>query len=269
MDWKVADTPNDYHQELKANLQIIAPFYDADYRNFHEDLPLIIQIAQDCQGPVLELGCGTGRVLSALCQQKIPCTGIDLSPAMLARAQHRFGDLQPVAKPQLFCQDMRDFDLQRRDFSLAIVATNTLMHLVQPDWQRAALTAIHRHLIPQGRIVLDLFNPPVRDLVLQEGHWQSVDAWAGPNGAWITKWMQRDVDWTHQRQYTRLMFETLHPDDRLEQAECRFVLRFLWAHEVELLLAQCGFRLIHVWGSYTCAPLEDQSETMVWVAEKR
>ncbi len=269
MDWNVAAAPHAYHRELIANLQIIAPFYDADYRNFHEDLPLIIQIAQDCQGSVLELGCGTGRVLAALCQQGIPCTGLDLSPAMLARAQHRLRDLSAAVKPRLFCQDMREFELQPQDFSLAIVATNTLMHLVQPAWQQAALTAVHRHLGPQGCLVLDLFNPPVRDLVLQEGSWQSVDAWAGHQGAWITKWMYRAVDWTRQIQYTRLMFETLHADDSLEQAECRFALRFLWPHEVELLLEQCGFRLLHVWGSYTCTPLDDHSETMLFVAEKR
>ncbi len=269
MDWKTATTPSEYYPELIANLQVIAPFYDLDYRNFHEDLPLITQVAQECPSPVLELGCGTGRVLSALCQQNIPCTGIDLSPAMLTLAQKRFQDRTSAMRPQLYCQNMQDFDLEQKDFGLAVLATNTLMHLVQPDWQRSALSAIHRHLTPQGRIVIDLFNPPVQELVWQDSQWQSVDAWAGANGAWITKWMKREINWTYQIQFTRLMFETLYPNNRLEQIECRFALRFLWAHEVELLLEQCGFQLIHLWGSYTHTPLDDHSETMVFVAERR
>ncbi len=265
----VAVTPTHYHQDLITNLQIIAPFYDADYRNFREDLPLFTQIAQDCSHPVLELGCGTGRVLSALCQQEIPCTGLDLSPAMLELAHQHFRTRSGKHQPRLVCQDMRNFDLAPSRFGLAILATNTLMHLMHPDWQRSVLATIHRHLLPRGRIVLDLFNPPVQDLVLQEGHWQSVDSWEGPQGAWITKWMQRQVDWLHQLQSTRLMFETLYPDNRLEQTSCKFTLRFLWPHEVTLLLEQCGFQLLHVWGSYTRADLDNQSETMVFVAEKR
>lgn len=256
-------------EQLLANLRAIAPFLDADYRHMHADLALFQSLAAETRGPVLEPGCGTGRVLAALCQCHMPCLGLDISPDMLARAAARLRAANSHVRPELVCADMSDFDLPQKDFGLAILASNTLMHLAGPQLQMATLQCIHRHLRPGGYLVLDLFNPPVTELVLQDRQLWTVDSWTGSQaGSRVTKWMQREVDWIRQIQRTRIIFETLYADDRLEQVECTFNLHFLWKHETELMLAQTGFHLRHVWGSYRRGPLQADSEVMVFLAAK-
>src|SRR5690348_4545115 len=78
-----------------ALLDRFAPFYDLEYGAYDADLDLYRHFAaQAAVGPgqptrVLELGCGSGRVLQALAAAGHDCTGIDAAPALLARARAR------------------------------------------------------------------------------------------------------------------------------------------------------------------------------------
>src|ERR671937_3002169 len=88
-------------------------------------------------GTVLELGCGTGRVMEALLEQGLQVTGLDGEPAMLARASRRlarFGD-----RARLVQADMRRPELGTQRFDLVLVAANTFMHLEDHAAQRACL----------------------------------------------------------------------------------------------------------------------------------
>ncbi len=61
-------------------------YYDGAYeqiRNPSGDVAFYRKLAHEAQGPVLELGCGTGRILLAIAMDGIPCTGLDASPLML------------------------------------------------------------------------------------------------------------------------------------------------------------------------------------------
>ncbi len=252
-------------ENLLANLRKAVPFLDQDYRNARDDLALYERLAKERPGPILELGCGTGRVLAALRRAGRVCAGLDISPPMLAEARRRLGP-----GTALHCADMSDFALQRTDFALAIAATNALMHLPSAAHQCAALRCVSRHLKPGGLLVVDLFNPPVVELVLQAGHQMAVDSWEGESaGVSVTKWMRRDVNWTHQVQTTRITYETLHADNRLERVECCFNLRFLWKNEMEMMLKQAGFELLRIWGAYSQTALCDEAEVMIFCAERR
>lgn len=252
-------------ESLLANLRKAIPFLDQDYRNARDDLALYGRLAEEKSGPILELGCGTGRVLAALRRAGHIGVGLDISPAMLAEARRCLGP-----DTALHCADMSDFALARTDFALAIAATNALMHLPSAARQLAALRCVGRHLKPGGLLVVDLFNPPVVELVLQAGCQLAVDSWEGARaGTSVTKWMQRDVDWTHQMQTTRIAYETLHADNRLARVECCFNLRFLWKSEMELMLKQAGFELLQIWGTYSQDALCEESEVMIFCAERR
>ena len=64
-----------------------ARFFDADYAGYLDDLPLLEAYAQRAGSPLLELGCGTGRLLIPLAEAGYRVTGVDLSPEMLRIAQ--------------------------------------------------------------------------------------------------------------------------------------------------------------------------------------
>ncbi len=88
-----------------------ARFYDGDYRDYVEDLQLVTDLVQESGGPVLEMGCGTGRVLLPLAAGGVECTGIDLSPALLAVAQAKLTQANLAQGVTLVQGDMRTVDL--------------------------------------------------------------------------------------------------------------------------------------------------------------
>ena len=80
------------NNQLDTNVQAalfdrFARFYDADYRHYDDDLSAIAQLAEDAEGAILELGCGTGRVLLSLALLGHSVTGVDVSPGLLEVAR--------------------------------------------------------------------------------------------------------------------------------------------------------------------------------------
>src|SRR5438876_789349 len=67
---------------------LIAPFYDIEHARFDEDVSLYINFAELSGGPLLELACGSGRLLVPLAYEGYELTGVDSSGSMLNLAQH-------------------------------------------------------------------------------------------------------------------------------------------------------------------------------------
>jgi SAM-dependent methyltransferase len=113
-------------------------------------------------GPVLELGVGTGRLAVPLAQRapRVTVVGVDSSDAMLDRLRARPQPPNLVAR----CGDMVD-GLPGGPFSLAFVAYNTIFNLLTEDRQRACFAAVAERLAPGGRFVIEAFVPdePPRD----------------------------------------------------------------------------------------------------------
>lgn len=119
---------------------------------FPDDIPFYLELARGCGGPVLELGCGTGRVLLPLAAEGFEVTGIDRSPAMLGAARDR---LQAAGlKAALHEGDMRDFDLPQR-FSLIIIPYCSVIYLLEEEDRRRSLRAVRRHLATGGLLAFD------------------------------------------------------------------------------------------------------------------
>src|SRR6266404_7491436 len=92
--------------------------------------------ARETKGPVLELGCGTGRILVPIAQAGVDITGLDGSPAMLdlCRVSLRDAALSNEVVPG----DMRNFDLGRK-FALITIPFRPFQHLLDPPDQVACL----------------------------------------------------------------------------------------------------------------------------------
>src|SRR5258708_4478594 len=124
----------------------VADFYDfvVPYRN-RPDVEFFVEAARAAGGPILEIGCGTGRVLIPTARAGAEIVGLDLSPRMLATCRKGL-DQESVAvqsRAQLVQADMRHFDLGRR-FALITVPFRPFQHLISVDDQCACLDSIHR-----------------------------------------------------------------------------------------------------------------------------
>jgi 2-polyprenyl-3-methyl-5-hydroxy-6-metoxy-1,4-benzoquinol methylase len=108
--------------------------------------------------PVLELGCGSGRLLIPLAEDGTAITGIDVAPAMLDLARKKAASRSVAIDVSVM--DMRRFDLDRR-FKLVLLPANAMMHLVRREDIDACLAGVARHLAPGGRLVVEVYNPSV------------------------------------------------------------------------------------------------------------
>ncbi|MGL4648164.1 MAG: class I SAM-dependent methyltransferase, partial [Caldilineaceae bacterium] len=113
-----------------------ARFYDGDYRDYDDDLGMILDLAEEQGGRVLELGVGTGRVLLPLVDAGHQVTGVDISPALLAVAHHKLNAMGYEARATLVEGDLLRVELPAGAFALAVCTSNTLMHLADGGAQQ-------------------------------------------------------------------------------------------------------------------------------------
>lgn len=251
-----------------TNFDCLARFYDLDYRAFQEDVALYLGFAQRTGGPLLELGCGTGRLLLPLAQAGYQITGVDLSAEMLAIARQKVEAAGLNDRITLVQADMRKVDLPQR-FRLAFIAINSFMHLTTLEDQLTALRTCHRLLAPGGLLIIDVDNPSPQQLLEADGRLELQGRWFDPNsGATVLKSVSRLADPASQLQHILFIYDEVFPDGQVRRTLAPFQARYLHRYEGELLLDKAGFTPEQVYGSYDLDPYENDSERMIFVARR-
>lgn len=230
-----------------------ARFYDQDYRNYDVDIDLICELAQENAGPILELGCGTGRLLLplALSQPDHLIIGVDISPALLSIAEMKLSSASVQQRVTLLKDDLCTFSLSRHDIRFAFCASNTFMHLNQSELQLAALHNVYNHLAPGGSLLIDLFNPDIARLLEISGVCELADCWYNAETKReVTKWSVRTLSLAEQLQETLFIYEEVDTAGQVTRTNCPFTIRFLWCNEAVLMLEQAGFVVEEIWGDF-------------------
>lgn len=245
-----------------------ARFYDLEFGDLADDLLMIQQFAARCGSPILEVACGTGRVLLPLAREGYHVTGIDVSPAMLDIARHKFEEEELTDCVALVEQDMRELDLSGR-FELVIVAVNSFMHLLNTEDQLAALTRIRKHLNPGGLLLLDLFNPDLSRLLDFRGQVALDKVLVEPEtGHRLMRFRTESVDLAQQTIRATYIVDRLDAEGRIQRTVFPFSMRYLFRYELELLLRQAGFKIEAIYGSYELDDFSSDSEKMIAVARR-
>jgi SAM-dependent methyltransferase len=156
-----------------------ADVYDEWYPPGEEADRVVDALARLAEGgPVLELGCGTGRLCLPLVDRGLAVVGLDASQAMLDRLTAKLASLPgspgfaPATPAALTCSakasqgsltavraDMAHFDLDQAPFRLVFSAFNTLFNLATAEGQASCFRSVARHLHPEGRFVVECFVP--------------------------------------------------------------------------------------------------------------
>ncbi len=245
-----------------------ARFYDLFYGQRSEDVAMYLDFAQAGDGAILELGCGTGRILLPLARASYHTTGLDISAEMLARARKRLEAARLAHLVTLVQGDMARFVLSER-FALAILSANTFMHCHDTREQLACLNCVRQHLISGGRLIVDLSHPDMQMLSEADGRLMSDEAVLDPDtGHTIQRFIQRRLDMANQMQYVTFIIDEIAMDGTVRRMLFPFRLRFVFRFEMELLLRLAGFSLEALYGSYQMEPFEDHCERMIFVARR-
>jgi SAM-dependent methyltransferase len=233
----------------------IADLYDhvALYRD-RPDIAFFVDAAVQAGSPVLELGCGSGRVLIPTAQAGIDIVGLDLSAHMLGVCRERLLR-EPAAvqeKATLVHADMRRFDLGRT-FTLATIPFRPFQHLLEVEDQLACLSSIRRHLVEDGLLIFDVFNPSLEALVnTPVGQEMGAEPeFTAPDGRRVTRCFKVVAsDRFAQINDIELIYDVTHPDGRPERLVQAFRMRYLFRFEVEHLLARAGFVVEALYAGY-------------------
>lgn len=254
--------------------------YDSFIADYYDESPLVRGRTQDvafyCKAvreygdPVLELGCGTGRIALALVEAGERVTGLDISERMLERAVRKRASLRVEARERLHLiqGDMTQFDLGEK-FRLIIIPFRPFQHLLEVKQQIACMECARKHLAPSGRLVLDVFqtdaermHDPVHQRETLVTEYKTSDGRRVRVSERVAAFHRAE-----QRNDVEMIFSVEHPDGRKERLVFAWPLRYFFRYEVEHLLMRCGFRVKDLYGNFDRSPMRDTSPEMIYVAE--
>ncbi len=244
----------------------LARFYDLENVDFTEDLEYWLALADEHGDPILELGCGTGRVLLNLARRGHAVTGLDNSPEMLARLHAKLGAAsrqQLAAAPQVVQASLEDFELPQR-FRLALMPFNTFMHLLTTETQLAVLERIRRHLAPGGVLALDMPNPGEAYAAQEQG--LTLERTFLDGDRTVQQFSSIALDRAAQLSHITWIYDSTGPDGDLRRSLVPLTLRLTFPAEMALLLSHSGLSLAHLYGDYDRSPFADGSPRMLVLA---
>lgn len=246
----------------------IADLYDLEHDEFDEDLELYLGLLDNVGGPFLEMGAGSGRLLVPVAEAGYAVTGLDASPPMLKRARMRLRDAGVLDQATLFEGRMEEAaSAPGGPFGLVAFSLNALMHLDRPEAQRAALADARKSMRPDGITVIDTMNPTHEQLAHLIGRNHLEGSWETDDGAVVDKWSHRDLLSVDQTIDTLLYYDRIAPDGTINRTRSSFILRYVTANELELMLELAGFTRWHLYGGYDLSPLSDDSDRIIAIAE--
>jgi SAM-dependent methyltransferase len=233
-----------------------------------DDIPFYVDLARQAAAAghaVLELGCGTGRVTLPIAQAGVEVVGLDNAAPMLDVARRKAAS---DSNPRWFQGDMASFRLDQR-FGLVIIPFRSFLLLLAVEEQKACLARIHEHLLPGGRLALNVFNPSIL----------AIAGWLAAKGKreqrrepepGRERWVSRDYQPSSQR-LDETREDVLLSDEGavIQRVERNLRLRWVYRFEMEHLLALSGFEVEALYGWFDGRPFAEDSSEMVWLARRQ
>jgi SAM-dependent methyltransferase len=253
----------------EATATALARLYDLDLTDDPGDVDLYRALAGRADGPVLELGVGSGRVAVPIAADGHRVTGVDNDRAMLARARQRAAAAGvDGTRLDLVEADITDLELaQAMAFGFGYLALNTLVALGTRAAQQAAIRTLAGNLAPGGIAAIDVWLPDAEDLARYDGRvileWPRLEP---ETGTIVTKTGSAQYDAATGTVALTSIFE----EGGQGAAPVRWVrhdrLRLVSADELVGFAETAGLKVETLAGSYDLEPLGPGSERAVLVA---
>lgn len=252
------------------NFDVIARYYDLLYASRDDDLDMWLEFLTEIDGNVLEIGCGTGRVMLPLLQNGYNVTGIDISEIALDAAKAKMKTAGLENEGTLHRADMFSLDLPEKNFAFAFVPINTFMHCLTMADQQNTLRSIYNHLQPGGTVVIDLYHPNPTNLLEADGRTVLADQFVDDLTGRMVQWfVARHLDADTQTQQVTYILDEIDDEGVVRRGTFSFPMRYVHRFEMELLLKQSGFEVEEVFGDYDLSAFQSDSARMIFVAKKK
>jgi SAM-dependent methyltransferase len=253
---------------------VTAKYYDGAYALKQDlvDLPFYLELAQQIGGPVLEVACGTGRVLLPIARKGIEIHGVDNSLPMLkilenhlARESHEVRQ-----KVTLHEGDMRNFRLGSR-FPLVIIPFRPMQHMHTVEDQVNALTSAASHLNEGGILAFDVFYPKFDLITTKIGEEVSEFEWSpGADSTEVVRryFRKESVDKINQIFYFTFIYRTLRAGELILEETEAFKLSYFTYPHLRALFLLAGLEPVAEYGSFAKDPLDNDAQQMIFLLRK-
>jgi SAM-dependent methyltransferase len=237
--------------------------YHAHHNRYLEDLPFWLELAANTGDPILELGCGTGRVLIPLAQAGFHTIGLDHNLAKLKYLKASIGP-QIQLIPLLSAADISRFNLAKQ-FSLIILPCNTFSTLLE-EKRHSALECVGNHLIPGGIFAVSLPNPErLKDLPARsdaEFEDEFIHPLTGNPVQVSSSWRRTKHTFT-----VTWIYDHLLPDGRVERQTIETTHQMTHAETYMDEIRSAGMKVTGVYGDYNNTAYAAESPNLILVAK--
>ncbi|MEO1443073.1 MAG: class I SAM-dependent methyltransferase, partial [Chloroflexota bacterium] len=246
----------------------VARYYDAENADKTDDIAFYRELAEEYDGPILDIGCGSGRVVLPLARDGRTVHGIDNNAPMLERAHKRVA-MQPDHYMTLTLQegDVLTDDLPDEKYSMILLSYNMLMHFHEQTTQITLLERMRYHIADDGVLVIDLpnagemFATPDSDAVTLERTFVEPET-----GHMVMQQAVSTLDRATQFMRVQWIYDEITDDGTLRRTVAPTVFRYFFPYEVQLLLRLTGFTVEQMFGDTDGSPFEDGSPRMIVIA---
>lgn len=226
---------------------------------FTSDLDFYIKLAKEQGGKVLDVGCGTGRVLESLLKNGIDASGMDNSTHMLKLAAKKLK--QAGFNPELHEGDMRNFNLSQK-YSLIIIPYYTMIYMHTDRERTRVMQCCYEHLVSKGLLAFD-FDAGVAEPGLSKPWlgFQQIDN----TGQVVVQTVQMNQVSQHQRVINMITYRLKDKESYIEVNAG--IESSISASRMEQLLEDTGFIIKGFYKDYDLSPYSGGEECLV-IAEK-
>lgn len=249
---------------MSAFYTTVARFYDAENADKTDDLEMYSRLAAENEGEILDVGCGTGRVLLHLARQGRRVRGIDDDRAMLDRLEAKL-----KRAPQLRDQvsyvhgDILDHHWHQ-SFRLILLTYNALMHFHEQAEQIELLSRLRARLAGGGLLVIDLpnagpaFAAEDSDSLTYERSFLDYET-----GHLIMLQSINFLDRAAQMLTVEWIYDEIDGSGAVKRLIAPHKLRYFFLPELQLLLERAGFIVRAVYGEPDGKPYDADSDRMI------
>lgn len=240
---------------------LLAQIYDAHHQLHMEDLSFWLKLAQQAAGPILELGCGTGRILLPFLEAGLDATGLDRDGNMLAVLKSK----TIKQHPRIIQADMAAFHLQQR-FALIILPCNTLSTL--EDVTRLSMfDRVSEHLTPGGIFATSLPNPHLLASLPTHAELEYEESFPHPTDG---STVQVSNAWDHDTENFKLywQYDIASPSGTPEQLTATSTHQLIPATQYISEIEHAGLVIVKTYGDFNHRPFTRRSRNLIIVAQK-